>query len=61
MLVAHTGGSATREAEIGWIQAQGQPWQKKFLRLPFQGGKKLGMMACACHPSDSGKHKIGRW
>jgi hypothetical protein len=36
----------------------GQPGQKKFGRPPTQG-KKLGVVTHACHPSNSGKPKIG--
>jgi hypothetical protein len=49
---------ATWEAEIRRILVQSQPGQKMFAR-PHLNGKKLGMMTCACHPGDRGRHKIG--
>jgi hypothetical protein len=33
-------------------------WAEKFTR-PYLNGKKLGMEACACNPSNSGKYEIG--
>jgi hypothetical protein len=39
----------------------GKPWTKKKKKLlrPHLNGKKLGMVAHACHPSDIRKPKIG--
>jgi hypothetical protein len=47
---------ATWEAEIGRIVVQGQPRQKCFPD-PISMEDKLGMVACTCHPRDSGKLK----
>jgi hypothetical protein len=46
------------EAEIGKMMVSGQPGQKSFQDATSMG-KKLGMVAHACHPSEGGKHKIG--
>jgi hypothetical protein len=48
----------TREAKVRRITVSGQP--KKVCKT-YLNGKKLGMVAHACHPSDSRKHKIGLW
>jgi hypothetical protein len=45
-----------QEAEIMGIVVSGQPRQEKFMRLHFNG-RKLGVVACACHPKM--KCKIG--
>jgi hypothetical protein len=49
---------ATWEAEIDWSQFKASTDKKKFSR-PHLKRKKLGMVACACHSSDSWKCKIG--
>jgi hypothetical protein len=41
----------TATGDHGWRPAEA----KKFVR-PHLNGKKLGMVAHACHPSDGGKH-----
>jgi hypothetical protein len=53
---------ATWEAELGRINslriAQAKKKKKKKLRL-YVSGKKLSMVAWACHPSLGRIHKIG--
>jgi hypothetical protein len=49
----------TREAEIE-DAVPGQPRQKEFARSHLNG-KKLGVVACTCHPRTSRKLKIGGW
>jgi hypothetical protein len=46
------------EAEIR-TEVQRQPRQKKLCEIQYQQIKKVGMVAYACHSSDSRKHKIG--
>jgi hypothetical protein len=46
---------ATQKAEIRRLEVPGQLGQKK----NHLSRKKLGMVECACHPSDSRKSKIG--
>jgi hypothetical protein len=48
----------TEKAEIKRIIVQGQPRQKD-QETPISTEKKLSVVMCACHPSDSGKLKIG--
>jgi hypothetical protein len=48
---------ATWQAEIGRIVVRGQKGEKKTVRLPH--GKKLDMVAHACHSNYSRKPKIG--
>jgi hypothetical protein len=48
---------ATWEAKIGRLEVPGQPRQNMRLHL---NGKKLGMVACICHPSYQRKHKNRR-
>jgi hypothetical protein len=40
------------------VDIPGQPGAKMFIR-PHLNSKKLGMVGCTYHASDSGKHKIG--
>jgi hypothetical protein len=49
---------ATWEAEIGKIAVLGQPGKKMFVRFQLNE-KKLGVVACTCHPTYSRKRKIG--
>jgi hypothetical protein len=49
---------ATWEAKIWRIAVPGQLGQKKKKKSLHPNGKKLGMMAHACHPSYSGQYKI---
>jgi hypothetical protein len=46
------------EAEIRRIAIPGQSQQKKVWETPSQW-KKLCMVACGCHLSNGGTHKIG--
>jgi hypothetical protein len=55
----HLSFQATREARIRRIAAPGQPRQKKLARLHLNG-KKLGVVAHTCHPSDGRKLKKNR-
>jgi hypothetical protein len=48
-----------QEAKIGRIAVRGQSRQKKVQRSHLKR-KKLGMVACACHPSYGRKHKTRR-
>jgi hypothetical protein len=50
---------ATEETEIRRIMVPDQSWLKKFV-TPYLNRKKLSAVAHACHPSISGKHKIGK-
>jgi hypothetical protein len=51
-------GRTEVQAEIGRTEVQAS-LGKKFVR-PHLNGIKLGMVVCACHPSENEKHKIGR-
>jgi hypothetical protein len=45
---------------LGRSRAQTSPGKKKKkLKTPPSQEKKLAMVACTCHPSNNGKHKIG--
>jgi hypothetical protein len=46
----------TLEAEIGRIAVLDQPRQKRSAR-PHLKRKKLGVVACTCHPNNSRKLK----
>jgi hypothetical protein len=51
---------ATWEAEIRrtTVPRQPRPKKKKVMRL-HGNGKKLGVVAHACHPGDRGRLKVG--
>jgi hypothetical protein len=48
------------KAEIRRTTVPDQPKPNKDLQDPISTEKKLGVVVCACHPSDSEKNKIGR-
>jgi hypothetical protein len=50
---------ATWEAKIRKIIVSGQPGKNKKFKRPHLSGKKVGKMACTCHPSYRGKCTIG--
>jgi hypothetical protein len=47
----------TQEVHIGRIEVSGKLGEKQFARFYFSG-KKLGLVALACHPNDSEKPEI---
>jgi hypothetical protein len=57
--VAHTYNSSYLRDWDQEDHSSTSAWEKKVVRPYFNGKKNLGMVACACHPSNGGKPKIG--